>query len=147
MAVPPGFPNVKREMKEWRSKGVMEWNRVTTTTWKKNVNIFFQVNDGGSLALYHIRIPSCVIWQSTTSKSARILRRIIMWLALHTLASSLPRDSSETFRLARSANIAFEVPIVPFPGTLFQFLKVGTTCVHVSRLHSILTGKCDLRVV
>ena len=59
-------------------------------------NIAFEVPlaskyDGGNLALYHIRIPNCVICHSTT-KSVRI----IQWLALHTYVSSLPRDSSET---------------------------------------------------
>ena len=33
-----------------------------------------------------------------------------MWLALHTYVSSLPRDSSETFRLSRQTS-CFEVPL------------------------------------
>ena len=67
-------------------------------------NIAFEVPlaskyDGGNLALYHIRIPNCVICHSAT-KSVRILQ----WLALHTYVSSLPRDSSEAFQLTRQTS-------------------------------------------
>ena len=67
-------------------------------------NIAFEVPlasnfDGSNLALYHLRIPNCVIFHSTT-KSVRILQ----WLALHTYVSSLPRNSSEAFQLTRQTS-------------------------------------------
>ena len=72
-------------------------------------------NDGGKMALYHIRIPNCVIYQSTTKRV-----RILQWLALHTYLQIFNRE----FRRKAVKVIQFILSLMIAIFLIFRWLEV-----------------------